>query len=193
MGVPVHGRRGGDGDPFLSGPLHPARVLATSGFAASRLLGRHVTVAVGVGRAGVYGVREDAVDGGGRPGMPAGARMPGAFVEALRDLADTHPLLHEPSEERPDHPGLLLVHYEVAGDVVPLGDVAVAVGSLGADVMPLAGLLQLAAPETFGDHRPLVLGDRALYLQQELVVGVLGDGMMEEHDLAAMTLELLQQ
>jgi hypothetical protein len=137
---------------------------------------------------------EDAVDGGGRPGTFAGARIPGAFVEALCDLADGHPLLHEPSEERPHHLGLGLVfYYEVARDAVPLGDVAVAVGRRGADVVSLVGLLQLAAPEPFGDHRPLVLGDRALYLQQELIVGLIRDGMMEEHHLAAMTLELLQQ
>jgi len=56
-----------------------------------------------------------------------------------------------------------------------------------------AGLLQLAAAEPFTQQRPLVLGDRPLDLQQELVAGVVRDGAAEERDGAAGPSELLQQ
>jgi hypothetical protein len=53
--------------------------------------------------------------------------------------------------------------------------------------------LELAAPETLPEQRSLVLGDRVLHLQQELVVGVLRDRTIDEHNLRARALELLEQ
>src|SRR3712207_8416430 len=51
----VYDRWDGDGDPLLFGPELSTGILAASGSASARLLGRHVAVAVGVkiGRAHV--------------------------------------------------------------------------------------------------------------------------------------------
>jgi hypothetical protein len=62
-----------------------------------------------------------------------------------------------------------------------------------ADELPGAGLLQLAAAEPLAQQRALVLGDRPLDLQQELVAGVVGDGAVEEPDGATGAAELLQE
>src|SRR5215210_5562045 len=71
--------------------------------------------------------------------------------------------------------------------------VTVAVGCVDADELPGAGPLQLAAAEPLAQQRALVLGDRPLDLQQELVAGVVGDGAVEEPDGAAGAAELLQE
>ena len=59
--------------------------------------------------------------------------------------------------------------------------------------MPCAGLEELAAAEPLGEDGPLVLGDGPLDLQEELVLGIVGDGAVEEDDLAAGLAELLQE
>jgi hypothetical protein len=81
----------------------------------------------------------------------------------------------------------------MAGHAVSLGDVAVAVGRPATDEVPLARLLELAAPEALPEQRPLVLGDRPPYLQQELVVWIVRDGAIAEDDLAAPAPQLLEQ
>ena len=116
---------------------------------------------------------------------PAGAGPPGSGVQALEDLADGHPLVDEPAVEHADDLGLGLVDDQVAGHAVALGDVAVAVGRLAADELPLAAFWSLPRRKRSPEQRPLVLGDRPLDLEQELVVGVVGDGAMDEDDLAA--------
>src|SRR3712207_340659 len=62
VGLFIYDRWDGDGDPLLFGPELSAGVLAASGSASARLLGRHVAVAVGVSRARVDRIGEDAVD-----------------------------------------------------------------------------------------------------------------------------------
>jgi hypothetical protein len=81
----------------------------------------------------------------------------------------------------------------MAGHAVSLGDVAVAVGCPATDEVSLARLLELAAPEALPEQHPLVLGDRPPYLEQELVVWVIGDGTIDENDLTARASHLLEQ
>src|SRR5215211_592223 len=81
----------------------------------------------------------------------------------------------------------------MARHAVPLGDVAVAVGRPTADEVPLARLLELAPPEALPEQRPFVLGDRTPYLEQELVVWVIGDGVIYEDDLTARAPQLFEQ
>ncbi|CAA9266379.1 MAG: hypothetical protein AVDCRST_MAG27-2839 [uncultured Craurococcus sp.] len=133
------------------------------------------------------------VDDGRRPGALAGARQPRPGVEPLEDLAHRQALLHEPVVEHADEGRLGLVDDQVPRHAVALGHVAVAVGRAPADEVALARLLQLATPEPLAQQRPLVLGDGALDLQQELVAGGVGERVVEEDDLAALAAELLQQ
>jgi hypothetical protein len=59
--------------------------------------------------------------------------------------------------------------------------------------MAVASLLKLAAPEPFGQHGTLILGNGSLNLQQQLIIRVVGDGMVQEDHLASDAAELLQQ
>jgi hypothetical protein len=141
MGFPIYEGRNGDGDPLLFGSERAGGVLATPGAASARPLGRHVAVAVGVGRAGVGGIGKDAVHHRSRPSTALGTREPGPGIQALEDLADAHPLLDEPAVEHPDQLCLVLLDHEMSRDAVSLGDVAVTVGRSAADEVSLARFL----------------------------------------------------
>ncbi|HMB03195.1 MAG TPA: hypothetical protein VKP69_05560 [Isosphaeraceae bacterium] len=121
------------------------------------------------------------------------ARPPGPGGQPLDDLANGHPLVDQPAVEHSHHRGLVLVDLQVPRDTVPLGHVAVAVGALAGAPLSGPGLLQLPAAEPLGEDGPLVLGDRALDLEQELVVRVVGDRPLDELDLAGGPAEFLQQ
>ena len=125
--------------------------------------------------------------------MAAGARDVGTGVQALEDLADGRLLLEQPVIEHAHQLHLALIHHEVAGHSVLARHVAVAVGSTAAEIVAVAGALQLAAAEPLAQNGALILGNRALDLQQQLVVGVVRDGMMQEYHLAAGAAELLQE
>jgi hypothetical protein len=152
-----------------------------------------VRVSVGAGRAGVERVGEDAVHDGVGPEPLAVAGPPRAGGQPLDDPAGGHPLVDQPAVEHPHHRGLVLVDLRVPRDAVPPGDVAVAVGAPAADPLPGPGPLQLAAAEPLGQDGPLVLGDRPLELEQELVVRVVGDRPLDELDVAGDLAGLLQR
>jgi chitinase len=124
--------------------------------------------------------------------VPARARVPGPEVQPLEDLADGHPLVDEPAVERAHELGLGLVDLEPPAGAIAAGEVAIAVGRAAADEPAGAGLLELATAEALTQERALVLGDRALDLQEELVAGIVGDAVAEELDRAAGAAELLQ-
>ena len=183
-----------DRDPLLLGSQPAAAPAAAARPAtAARLRRCHVLVAVRVGGASVDRVGEDVVDGPGRPGPTAAARKPGTGVQALEDPPQRQPLLGQPAVEHAHHLGLGLVDNQLAGRPVVARQATVAVRGVHADELPGAGFLQLAAAEPLTQQCPLVLGDRPLDLQQELVAGVIGDGAVEERDGAAGAAELLQE
>jgi hypothetical protein len=72
-------------------------------------------------------------------------------------------------------------------------NIPVAVGSATGQNLTGPGFLELAAPKPFGQDRTLVLGDRALDLQQELIVGVLGDRMVQKDHRTASAPEFFEQ
>jgi hypothetical protein len=72
--------------------------------------------------------------------------------------------------------------------------VAVAVGRVSpGEHQPGPELRLPAAAHALGDQRPLVFRHRPPDLQQELVVGILTHGAVEELHLAAVPLQFLQQ
>src|SRR3954469_4475288 len=70
---------------------------------------------------------------GGRPGMPARARVRGPEVQPLEDLADGHPSIDQPAVERPDKIRFGRIDLEPSTGTIAAGDVAVAVGCASAD------------------------------------------------------------
>jgi hypothetical protein len=133
------------------------------------------------------------VDGSGRPGPAAAAREPGTGVQPLEDLPQRQPFLGQPAVEHAHDLGLGLVDGQPAGRPVAARQATVAVGGVHTDELAGAGLLQLAAAEPLAQQRPLVLGDRPLDLQQQLIAGVVRDGAAEERDGAAGPPELFQE
>jgi hypothetical protein len=72
----------------------------------------------------------------------------------------------------------------MARHTLAFGHVAVAVRSSAAQVLTGPRSLQLAAAEPLSEQGSLVLGDRALDLEQELVAWIFPDRPMDEDDLA---------
>ncbi|MGI4796020.1 MAG: hypothetical protein ACRYG8_18545 [Janthinobacterium lividum] len=93
-------------------------------------------------------------------------------VQALEDLAQGHALVCKPAIEGAHQFGLTLVHDEMASNGVVTRHIMVAVWGAAALVVAVTGLLHLAAAETFAEDGALVFSDRALDLQQQLVVGI---------------------
>jgi len=182
-----------DRDPLLARAWLAAGRQARPGAGGPGLARGHVHVAVGVGRAGVERVGEDPVHDGVGPEPLAVAGPPGPGGQPLDDLAHGHPFVDQPAVEHPHHRGLVLVDLQVPRDAVSLGHVAVAIGALAGTPLPSPGLLQLAAAEPLGGDGPLVLGDGPLDLEQELIVRVVGEGSVDELDVAGSLAELLQQ
>jgi hypothetical protein len=77
-----------------------------------------------------------------------------------------------------------LVDDQAGRHTIVSGHEAVAIGGTSMHGMTLAGFLELATSEPIGENRPLILGDRALDLQQKLIVGIVGDRMKQEDYLA---------
>jgi hypothetical protein len=182
-----------DADPLLARARATAGVLVGARPPRAGPPRRHEGVAVGVGGAGVERVGEDAMHNGAGPQATAAARPPGAGGEPLEDLSDRHSLIDQPAVQLAHHLGLGVIDDQVRGYAVPPGNVAIAVGRLAADPLPGARLLKLAAAEALAEEGALVLGDGALDLEQELVVGVVRDGVVDEEDLAGGLAQLLQQ
>ena len=129
--------------------------------------------------------------------MAAGAWDLGTGVQALEDLADGRPLVDEPAIKGAHQRGLFLVHDEVAWHRLLARHVAITVRRTAALVVAVARLLQLATAEALAENGPLVFGDGALDLQldlqQELVIRVVRDRVLQEHDLNACAAELFQE
>jgi hypothetical protein len=117
----------------------------------------------------------------------------GSEVEPFEDLADGQALLSEPAIHPAHQVGLGIVDDEMAGHARPFGYIAIPVRRSAAQVLASPRSLQLAAAEPLAKQCPLVLGNGALDLEQQLVTRVLADGPMDEQRLAPGTLELLQQ
>ena len=81
----------------------------------------------------------------------------------------------------------------MAQDTLLTADISISVGRAASDDLTGARPLQLAATEAFSQDGALILGNRALDLEQELIVGVVGNGVVQEHDGAPDPAELLQQ
>jgi hypothetical protein len=133
------------------------------------------------------------MDRRGRPRAPAAAGGPGSGVQALEDLADRPLFLNQPALEGTDQGGFGLLDDEVAGAAVPFGNGAIALGRFAAQGMPRPGLREFAAPKAGTEHRPFVLGDGPLNLEEELVRRGIREGAVEKDELAAQATELLQE
>jgi hypothetical protein len=108
-------------------------------------------------------------------------------------LPDGHSLLDHPSIELVDHGGFRFIDHEPGRNGTVPDLISVSIRGLAADDVAVTRLLELAASEPLGQHCALVLSDGPLDLEQELVVGIIGDGAVQEDHVAASAAKLLQQ
>jgi hypothetical protein len=127
------------------------------------------------------------------PARP-GAGRDASLVEPLRDRVQRHLLIHEGVEDLAHHLRLRQHDVEARRRRVRAAQVTVTVRCRRQRVdVAAAGLMQLAAAAPLGEPCPLVLGDHALDLDQQRVLGILPGGVLQEDDLDAARLELLEQ
>src|SRR3954465_731636 len=75
-----------------------------------------------------------------------------------------------------------------------LTDITISVGSLAEDTdRATAGRVHLAAPAPLEDLGPFIFGDHPLHLEQQLLLRLVADLVVEEHDLDAAAPELLDE
>ncbi len=127
-----------------------------------------------VGVADVGGVLEDAPYGTPGPGAFTRGGKDASFHEQPGDASQGRPSLQVPSEHLAHDRRLVPFHSQTRRVARPFGIGAVAEGHPHpGQELPGAQLRQAPAAHPLCDERPLVLGHRSPYLQQELVVGVL--------------------
>src|SRR5215218_2830337 len=147
------------------------------------------------GSADVGRVGQHAADRGGVPPRRAPAGRAAGALQAPADLAQAQAFQADPGEHQPDGRRLLGDDLEPGhATTLVLGDVAVAEGR-GRERADQAGACRMAPAPTapLQDPGALVLGDHALDLEQEVVLGGAADRAVEEHDLGAGAAELLHQ
>jgi hypothetical protein len=108
------------------------------------------------------------VDDGGRPAGVAGARAPGPRVEPFENLPDRQPFVDEPAVEHPHDRRFGVLDNQMAGARLLPWDVPVPIGGDVRDILPSAGLVQLAPAKAFAEHGALVLRDGGLDLEEQL-------------------------
>jgi hypothetical protein len=117
------------------------------------------------------------------------------LLQPPADLTDRAAVAPDPGEDLPHHARLVLddLVRRLAAALAP-ADVAVAVGRAAQDVHRAAARrVELAAAAALEDLGPLVLGDHALHLQEEIVFWRAPQLAIEEDQLHTATLELVDQ
>ena len=179
----VHGGVGGaggapglPGDPVAAGLLAEAAGLAEAG------------------PAGVGGVAEHAPDRGAVPAGLAGAGGDTGAAQPPGQLSDGYALVGVAAEQPGDDGGLVRHDLIPGGGVIVLAHVPVPERGPRQHVHAAGpGALVLAAAGPFHDLRPLILGDHALELDQQGILGRVPGGSLEEHHRCARPGELLHQ
>ena len=143
----------------------------------------------------VGGVLEDRPDHRAVPGRFAGPSRHPLVFQAAADLADGTPFLSHPPEDLLHDPGLfghdLITRLAAA---LVLADVVIAVGRAAEHVdRAAAGRVLLAPAAPLHDLGTLVLGNHALDLKQQVLLGSTAGGIPQEDDLDAAMVEFLKE
>jgi hypothetical protein len=143
----------------------------------------------------VGGVLEDRPGHRAVPGRFAGPSRHPLGLQAAADLADGTSLLADPLEDLPHDPRLF-GHDLIAclTSALVFADIAIAIGRTTEHVdRAAAGRVLLAPAAALHDLGALVLGDHALDLQEQILLGSAAGGIAQEDDLDPATIELLEE
>gem|GEM_PF-6981217 len=191
-GLRVDEGRPGDGDPLRAGPQPARRVLGRPAIPLRALgrLGRRVLGAIVVVLAGVEPVGQDLVHGGRAPARLAAARRHAALAQPLGDGLHRALLLDQPGVDLPDHRRLGLVD-DAATAVAVAREVGVAVGACAGEKRASAGGVELAPAPALLEGGALELGEEAVDLAHQALLGAGAGRAVHEDDGAAGALQLL--
>ena len=146
------------------------------------------------GPPGVGGVAQHAPDGGAVPEGLAGGGGDALRGQPLHQLGHGYVVVGVAAEQLAHDPSIVLDDLIAGVGGIAPPHVAVAVWGAAQHVgHPGPGPVRLAPPGALGDLCPLVLGDHALELDHQLVLGRLGSGALDEADLGAGTGELVDE
>jgi hypothetical protein len=188
-GLLLDQRRPGDPDPLGGGAQTSPRILGRSPRALGRLLGR-VPRPIVIVFAGVEAIGDDLVDGAGRPGFAAVARRDPLPGQPAGDRRHGELVLDQPGEDLADGDRLGLVD-DAAAALSRAGDVGVAVGSGPGEEVAGPGGVELPAAAPLLEGGALELGEEAVDLAHQALLGVGRHRAGGEHDGAAGPLQLL--
>jgi hypothetical protein len=183
----------------LGGGWHLSIGLARHAVVAARRMKRRLpwhTLATTINGLTCIGrVAQHGVDHGPAPVRLTGRAWNPAVAQAPANLGQRQSLVPDPSEDLAHDPRRRLVDLVACGSSTGLArDVAVAEGRPRQDTDSTGlGAMALAAPTALQHFGPLVLGEHALQLQQQAVLGRGPDRAIEEDDLGAGLGELLDQ
>src|SRR6266446_948257 len=193
-------RRHGNLDPLGTGTIPQRRGMNRNTPASSQtsihpnVLARRHRGFLETRRSLIGRVAQHAPDRGAVPVALARAGRDAAVREPAREGGNGHRVLGVASEHFPHHRRLRLEDLVAGRGFVGLADVAIAVGSARQHVHDAAArAVPLAPAGPLADLRFLVLGNHALELHQEDILGRLDPRGMDEHHLDARPGELLEQ
>jgi hypothetical protein len=183
-----------DPNPLFARPRYAARGFGGAGaLGPVRFVRRAIVVTIEVGRPRVYRIGYQMIERRGRPVGFARARAPATGIEALDDLAQGHLFIHEPVIDRAHDLGLLFINHQIARDPLAFGDVTIAVRGFTTEVVASTDFLQPPAAKALLEQRAFVLRHRPLDLQEQLIVGIIREGMLQKDHFTAHAAELFEQ
>jgi hypothetical protein len=190
--------RHGDSNPFFAGSritdassswhFRPAALRTQPGPTLT-----DARLAIG-GLAAVSGVTQQSADSGGLPQATAATCQNPLFFQAATQFAEGTTVLRHPRKQALDD-GCFVGRDLVAGRRRGrLGDVTIAVrrGAEDADGAALGGVT-LAAATAFLNLGAFVLGDDALHLHEQFILGTGADSAIEKDHVDVAALQLIQQ
>src|SRR5882762_1935187 len=133
------------------------------------------------------------MQGRGRPMGFARARAPAAVIEALDDLAHGELFSDKPLIDGAYDLGFMFINHQIPGDALVLSNVAIAVRGFTTEVVASADFLQPPPAKALLEQRTFVLRHRPLNLEEQLIIGIVREGMLEKDHLTAHAAELLKE
>jgi len=185
----------GNGYPFLLGPGPLALPRSDGQQSRLALSGRDGARAIGVGRAGVSGVLQDAPDGGHVPALTTPGRRNPIVGQAFGYGIQAQPLFRVgiPGKDLADDSGLYVVHSQPGRVAGALHIQNVAVGSLGpGQELSSAQFAQPTTTHSVGNQGAFVFGHGPSNLQDELVVRIITHRTVQELNVTTVPFQFLQ-
>src|SRR5574342_920428 len=114
--------------------------------------------------------------------------------QVSRNRLHTQPLLHIELKNAAHNVGFLWMYFIPGLSRSASGNIDIAIGSARSHTdLPLFGFMEFAAPAAFQDLCTLELGNHSLHLQQQVILGRVSNGAIDEDDLHPQAMKFLNE